>query len=163
MWEIPNFTGFKNKARSIINGVRTAYKNGPIWLIAYVVFMVILTIVLFLTVIGFVVSGLEAIGIIKENLYAPKKYLKWEKKMETQNEDGTWFTVFDISMDIPQGQGLGMIFTYRPEGCGEPKMVTSWGTELKNNATYSSARFESICNTVQKIAGDHELFRFKDN
>lgn len=167
MEKIPLFGSYKKFCMTQIAQIKKAGKNGEWgWLVSFFVIVIILLIVGLFAIIGAVGSGLERVGIIKDNIYALKKELIYSDKDEKEDENGEYITTFKLKFSSPQGQTGGMnLFSY-PIGCDNKNMesLTVGGTEFKNGAIYAVSEYKITCRTREPINENNEgklLFELK--
>ena len=167
MEKIPLFGAYKKFCMTQIAQIKKAGRNGEWgWLFSFFVLVIIIFIVGLFALIGAVGSGLERAGIIKENIYAPKKELVYSEKNEHKGENGEYITTFKLKFSSPQGQTGGMnLFSY-PAGCSDKNMelLGVSGTELKNGTIYAVSEYKITCQTKEPIEESSEgklLFELK--
>lgn len=161
MDKIPGFDAFAKAVLNFFGGVRTARNQGR-WpmLIAYIVFVIIVLIVVIFGSIGAVVGGLEATGVIKENIYAPKRDLSYQMKSQTDNPDGGYTTVFSLTLSDPQGNLNKFIYSY-PLGCEKTLRFIEGGNDFREGILYAVGHYEVLCNTKEPIVENYKLFELR--
>lgn len=161
--EIPtDFNTFKVKGIRVIGEVKKAIlKRDWRWLTAWLIYASVLVILTTFLIIGTITSGLEAVGMIKENIFEPKQQLTYTRQSETLNDKGLYVTVFKLTVSSPPNYfGQKLVFKY-PSGCDVKNMVPSDpGIELKNGLTYSNITYSVSCVTKEKIV-DNTNFLFR--
>lgn len=160
----PLFQSFKRFGMAMKGQITTAAEEKDWgWLFAYLVVIIIVAATSFFLIVGAVVSGLEAIGLIKENISAPNSELTYEKISENRSENGEYTTVFNIKFSNPMGQTGGtLLYTY-PQGCStnnNPLLIG--GGELKNGTLYAVSKYEVTCVTRELITDNGNLFKLKN-
>ncbi len=163
MDKIPGFETFEKTVLSILSGIKKAKKEGKhIMLIIYLVFVLISFIAVLFALVGAVVGGLEAVGVLRENIYAPKIQMVYEKKSETKNESGKYITVFTIMFSVPMGQNTGKLLYNYPKGCDNDNLkILPTGVNFKNGTTYAESSYEISCITKEPIIDNYQLFTLK--
>ncbi len=160
MNNLKGFPIFEKTVRSIISGIKTAWNGGKRrMLVVYLIFLLVVLLVGFLGVVGAVTGGLEALELIKDNIYAPKQQLTYKQTDEIINERGDYLTTFTVMISMPQGQGTGLTLFNAPNGCDTENLnLLSGGANIKNGTIYAEASYEVKCITRYPINDNYRLF-----
>ncbi len=160
MDKLSGFGTFEKTVMAIINGVREAVreKKWPM-LVGYFFSVLLILTVGFFGSVGAVVGGLSALNIVKENIYAPKRELTYERKSETINQDGSYTTVFILKFLTPSGQGGTLIYK-KPKNaeCSDDLMWITGGIEFKGGIPYKAEEYEVACTSKEPITDNYRLF-----
>jgi hypothetical protein len=157
------FKKFEEFVTNIINGIKSAFNNKKYFLLfTYFIYIFISTTIIFFTTIGAFVGGLKAFGIVRDNIYAPKTQLIYEKVNE-KIENDKYITVFKLMFSVPQGQSTGKTLYNYPKGCDSNNLkVLPGGVNFKNGTTYAESTYEITCITKEPLIENYTLFTLKD-
>jgi hypothetical protein len=159
--QLPNdYNGFKAQGLKLFGQFKRAWNNREIgWLLSF--FIVVLFAII--SAIGLFTNGLTSMGLIRENIFAPKKELGYRQKSQVANDDGSYTTVYILAFAIPPNHLGEQLLFYSPNGCDEKKLVPTEnrGTSFKNGTTYATSEYEITCKTERPIQDNYELFTLK--
>lgn len=162
MDKIPGFHAFDEKIKSIVEGIKEAwYKKKILMLFVYIIFVIFVIITSVSLLIGAIVGGWGALGLIKDNIYEPKRQLIYERKGEPViNNVGEYVTIFTLKLFDPAGNLSKFIYTH-PKGCPDNLNYIDGGVEFREGITYAVGNYEVICITKEPIEENYELFELK--
>ncbi len=154
MDEVPGFETFESRFMGIIGGIKKAAGQGKKKMLAfYIVCIVIGLLVAFCITFSSVITSFMSFGILKDNIFAPKKELTYEQKGDSTKDGENYITIFTLKFSTPPNHlGERMLFNY-PKGCDAENLIPTQmrGTNFKNGTTYAEAEYDIKCITPKPI------------
>jgi hypothetical protein len=131
------------------------------WLIFYIISRLILVLIASVTILGALIQGLTGLGILKENIYEPKRQLVYEMiGQSTKDANNIFITNFILHLYDPRGNLEPFKYFY-PDGCESPILIDS-GMEQKEGINYAVNNYTVRCKTDKQIVENYELFKLKN-
>lgn len=155
-----NFGAFKARGMKAITDIRTAVKERDWkWLFPFFVYVFVALVVVGVVTFSSLINSLEAFGVIKENIYAPQRDLKYERVSEEKNDDNTYTSVFRLTLSAPEGKTGGMFLYSYPKGCDQKnaQLISNPGITFKNYTTYAVSEYQITCKTDKPLTEENSL------
>lgn len=139
---------------SAINGVKKAITDKDWrWLAAFFLYAAVALLIVSAITFNSLVESLKSFGVLRDNIYAPQRYLQYSDKQETQNAEGKYVTTFTIKISSPPGYLGEMVLYTKPNGCDDQtkERITTGAIEFKNGTMYVVDEHRITCTTDEPI------------